>query len=98
MLEAKKRVFILGAGFSYHKTKILAKDYINTIENLSKKNSKRLGGYNPERPAKKVMGFLTKEKFSPLCDLKLLFSNIEDVTDKQEKTYPFESSLKELVS
>lgn len=97
MSEAEKTVFILGAGFSYHKTKILAKDYIDAIEKLSNETSRRMG-YNPEEPAKRVMKFLTKEKLSPSCDLELLFSNIEDVTDKQKKTYPFESSLDELGS
>lgn len=98
MLEAKKRIFILGAGFSYHKTKILAKDYIDAIEKLSKKNSKRLGGYNPEKSAKRVIEFLRKEKFSRSRDLELLFSNIVNVCDKQGQTYPFQSSLDELVS
>lgn len=97
MLKTEKRIFILGAGFSYHKTKILAKDYIEAIKKLSNKNSKRLE-YNPERPAKRVMEFLKREEFSRQCDIELLFSNIENVCNRKGQSYPFRSSLNELTS
>lgn len=98
MSKAKKRIFILGAGFSWHKTKILAKDYIGAIGKISNKISNRTGGYNPEAPAKRVMEFLKREKIPLSCDLELLFSNIEDTTSKQKKTDSFKSSLDELAS
>lgn len=88
-------LYILGAGFSYHKIKTLASNLIGKIKELSKSKSCELER-NPEEHAKKVMDFIKKEKIDQSCDLELLYSHIENIVNRNSKTYPFNSSLSEL--